>query len=317
MMRQKTGALVVVDESQKSERVLLRDADDLARLAGLVDAWRAELDLTPATIYAYGRGAQRWLTWWSTRPDLTPATAVRAWRDAELASGQSAASVNTHLAGVRSFCAWLARCGAGADLAAGVRSARSRGKFHKRDLLTRSEVLAVLAGCDDSFVGRRTRAILCLMAYCAARTIEIQRAEMDDLATRGDRHVLWLRGKGDQDASEFVILTTPVLDALRAWLRLRGERPGPLFVTATPDRRRLGTRAIRLTIKNAFKRAGVVGRRKTAHSLRHSAISIAIENGATLLQAQAFARHSRPETTLIYVHAASRLDQAAEDLVSY
>jgi len=60
-----------------------------------------------------------------------------------------------------------------------------------------------------------------------------------------------------------------------------------------------------------------VGDNKTTHSLRHSAITNAIRNGASPMQVQAMARHSSFDTTLNYVHEVDRIDNPAEDLISY
>jgi hypothetical protein len=70
-------------------------------------------------------------------------------------------------------------------------------------------------------------------------------------------------------------------------------------------------------IKQRYRQAGVVGHRKTAHSLRHSAITNAIRHGGTPTQVQEFAGHGSYDTTLQYYHAESRIATPAEDLISY
>ncbi len=70
-------------------------------------------------------------------------------------------------------------------------------------------------------------------------------------------------------------------------------------------------------VKDRFHLAGVVNGGKTTHSLRHSAISNAIRNGAEPLQVQAMARHQSFDTTLGYYHEVSRTESPAEDLISY
>jgi integrase/recombinase XerC/integrase/recombinase XerD len=60
-----------------------------------------------------------------------------------------------------------------------------------------------------------------------------------------------------------------------------------------------------------------VGEQKTGHSVRHSAITNAIRNGASPMQVQAMARHASFDTTLGYYHEVSRLDDPAEDRVRY
>jgi site-specific recombinase XerD len=55
--------------------------------------------------------------------------------------------------------------------------------------------------------------------------------------------------------------------------------------------------------------AGVGGEAKTTHSLRHSAITNAIRNGAEPMQVKAMARHTSFDTTLGYIHGELRITQ--------
>ena len=93
----------------------------------------------------------------------------------------------------------------------------------------------------------------------------------------------------------------------------------PLFVSLSNRTRgqRLSTRGIRQVVARRFQEAGVVGERKSAHSLRHSAITSAIRHGAEPIQVQAMARHSSFDTTLGYYHEVARTEEPAEDFVSY
>jgi integrase len=205
--------------------------------------------------------------------------------------------------------------------AASVKGASRRGKSrrHKRDELTAEEIRALFQTCDDSPQGKRDRAILSLMSYCALRTIEVQRVNLSDLQTRNGRTILWVRGKGRVEADDFVVLPEVVLEAIRAWLRARGRKKGPLFISLSRQNHgeRLTTRAIRGMVKARFGIAGVVGDKKSTHSLRHSAISAAIRGGAEPIQVQAMARHASYDTTLGYYHELSRVDNPAEDLIDY
>jgi len=47
--------------------------------------------------------------------------------------------------------------------------------------------------------------------------------------------------------------------------------------------------------------AGIRSPLKTTHSLRHSAATTALANGATVTKVQSMLRHSDPKTTLAYV----------------
>lgn len=61
-----------------------------------------------------------------------------------------------------------------------------------------------------------------------------------------------------------------------------------------------------------MKEAGIESERITAHSLRHTAVTLALLAGATVQEAQAMARHSSINTTMIYAHNIDRLETPAE-----
>jgi integrase/recombinase XerC len=78
----------------------------------------------------------------------------------------------------------------------------------------------------------------------------------------------------------------------------------PLFMVFSDGNKgkRLATRSLRKIIKQAYKEAGLNSDRLTSHSLRHTAITLSLAGGATLQEAQQFARHGNINTTMIYSH---------------
>lgn len=286
----------------------------------LIDRWQQWLDLASTSESTYERGVARFIQWLNGR-DATGAT-VRQWRDAELAAGNKPTSVNTWLSGVRSFFAWAVESGhIEASPAAAVRSATRRGTSHrhKRDELTGGEIRRVLASCDDTPAGRRDHAMLALMTYCALRQVEVHRADIGDLRTKDGRLVLWVQGKGHVDKDDFVVLPEAAETAVSEWLAVHPGGDGALFIGLgnRSSGRRLSTRAIRGIVQERYRAAGVAGDAKTTHSLRHSAISSAIRNGAAVQQVQAMARHANINTTMIYYHETGRTSNPAEDLIKY
>ena len=63
-----------------------------------------------------------------------------------------------------------------------------------------------------------------------------------------------------------------------------------------------------------MKTAGYNSKRLTAHSLRHTAATTAINSGANLRQVQQVMRHSSINVTTIYLHDLDRLNNNAEEL---
>lgn len=67
-----------------------------------------------------------------------------------------------------------------------------------------------------------------------------------------------------------------------------------------------------LALLNLMIRTGLVSGRLSPHSLRHTAVTLALQAGASLQETQAMARHQSITTTMIYAHTLHRLAQAPE-----
>jgi integrase/recombinase XerD len=147
-------------------------------------------------------------------------------------------------------------------------------------------------------------ALAYLLGINALRASEAAAVRIEDYreTLRGHR-VLHLIGKGTKRAT--MPLTVPVLRVLEA---CRGERTeGPLILrplTGNPiDRRDCYRMVIRIA-----KAAGIP-RHISPHSLRHAAITNALDAGVPLRDAQILARHADPRTTEHYDRARGNLDR--------
>ena len=298
--------------------------------AGLVGAWleyeRAENEASDHTLRAYRNSLDVFVSWLgSGAGGVTPST-VQAFKD-HLKAIYSVQSVNLRLTAVRRFYSWMVTSGRRAhNPASEVKGLkRVKARSHTRVPLSNNEVVGVLTTCHlGTLAGVRDYAVLSLMAFCGLRTVEVHRADIGDLRTRGERLTLDVQGKGRTEKDEFVVIPRDREIAIRGWLsqRVTFKEHGadaPLFV-ALGNRargRRLSLQAIRKMVKARYAEAGVVGDRKSTHSLRHSAITNVIRRGATPMQVQSMARHSSFDTTLGYYHETARGDNPAEDLVDY
>ena len=144
------------------------------------------------------------------------------------------------------------------------------------------------------------------MVSCGLRDIEVSRANVEDMRTLGDKTVLFLQGKGRDERNEYVIVPAQVEAQLRAYLKARGEYKDTdaLFISLSNNSKgmRMSTRSISGIAKAAMVEAGYDSKRLTAHSLRHTAVTLALLGGATAQEAQQFARHKSINTTMIYAH---------------
>ncbi len=306
----------------------LRDVDVQADLNDLVADWKAALDLrvktaelSTASRRTYIEGVTRFLGWCVGYSVITD-DVIREWLADMRGAGFKPATVNTFLAGLRAFFAWAV----GArrlpyNPTEGIRGARrSDSRKHKREALTDAEIRRVLAMPDDSKVGKRDRAMIYLMAYTGARTIEVHRANLEYMHTEDNRLVLNVQGKGHEETDDVIVVVHPQAEAaLHDWLGVRGSKPGPLFTSLSHRslNGRLSLSAIREIIKGYYKAAGVRGEHKSTHSLRHTAITSALQHGATVQKARTMARHRSIDTTMIYVHETDRISNPAEQFIDY
>jgi len=239
--------------------------------------------------------------------------------------GLSSYSVSGYLTAVRRLFTWLEAERIYPNVAREVKGPK-RPRGHKKDILTEEQLRACLEAIErDPRLGEHERsrnyALFNLMARTGLRDIEVARASYDDLRRVEGERVLYVQGKGRDEADEFVLLTPKAYKPIRAYLDTRPHiwEGSPLFVSHSRRNygERLTSRSISRIAKNTLRAAGLDDRRLTAHSLRHSAITIAIRNGATVEQAQAMARHSSPTTTMIYFHNLDRVKNGAERLVDF
>jgi len=309
----------------------------MSPMAALLAEWHKALalrvaanELASASATTYKAGMMKFALWLTAEDCTATPDSIRQWK-AELLDKvdqhgkpkkpAKPRSVNAWLAGVRAFYSWALDAGRMSyDPTKGMKGATRRGttKRHEREALDNYEMGQLLDVAKT--LPARNRAIVVLFAYTGARQIELQRADLGDLRTESGELVLMVQGKGHTDKDEPVVIAhADARVSMSAWLAERGGQPGPLFLSLgnNNQRGRLTTRTIRGVVKDAYKLAGIVGDRKTTHSLRHTAISNILRNGGTLQQAQAVARHSNIATTGIYVHEMDRISNAGERLINY
>jgi len=220
-------------------------------------------------------------------------------------------TVQNYITATRLFFQWLERERIYPNVADKIKGAKL-DKEHKKDYLTSKQVKAVLDRVDRSTPqGMRDYAMLVLMITGGLRTIEVSRANIGDLRTAGDNTVLYLQGKGRDEKAEYIKVDDKVESILRGYLKARGttDQTAPLFASMSNNSKgqRMTTRAISGIVKTRLQEAGYNSETLTAHSLRHTAVTLSILAGRNLAEVQQFARHKNIATTMIYNHA---LDKA-------
>lgn len=205
------------------------------------------------------------------------------------------------------------------------RSAVKRGERPtKKTAITRQELEAMLATCDDSLEGLRDRALLCFgFASGGRRRSEIAAADLRDLRKTGeDAYIYRLEFSKTQQAGVKVDSTPdkPILgrsaQALSAWLEAAEIQEGAIFRRLWRDRvgPALLPGSVATIVKRRAKLAGLEGN-FGAHSLRSGFVTEAGKQGVPLPAVMAMTEHRSVASVIGYFQAGAAEDNPAARLL--
>lgn len=220
-------------------------------------------------------------------------------------------TIAQYLRSVCQFFKWTAANNLYPDIAANIHAPKISHDTHRKDALTAAEVLdierSIKAEAGNTEQGKRLYAMYLLAVNAGLRTIEISRANIKDLETKGGQTWLYIWGKGHTEPDQKKPLAAEVAAAVRDYIDSRTDKPtkeSPLFVS-TGNRskgQRIAVTTISTMLKRAMQAAGYDSERITAHSLRHTAGTAVQELTGDIYTTQKYMRHSNPATTEIYLH---------------
>lgn len=239
-------------------------------------------------------------------------------------------TVAQYLRSVCAFFKWAASEGLYPDIAANIHAPKVKHDTHRKEALTAQEVQEIETSITSNAAadltaaeasskdkegrmqrsteqGKRLYAMYLLTVTAGLRTVELSRANVKDLESKNGCTWLYIWGKGHTEADTKKAIAPEVAAALHDYLKSRTDNPtgnSPLFV-ATGNRsggKRLAETTISTMLKGAMQAAGFNSERLTAHSLRHTAGTNAMELTGDLYQTQQYMRHCNPATTEIYLH---------------
>ena len=277
------------------------------KLEDLFNQFVIFIDATPNTIRTYRGSLKQWFIYLRQNQIIQPtAETVRQYRDYLQENGKKPTTVKNYIIAVKRFFAWTEEAGLYPNIAKHIKSGRLSNNF-KKDYLTGYQAKQILNHIDRSTVkGKRDYAMLVMMLTMGLRTIEVVRANVEDIRTKGNTTVLYVQGKGHADKDGLIRMPAHVESAIRDYLSVRraNDLSEPLFTSTSNHNAsgRMTTRSIRRIVKTAFISAGYDSPRLTAHSTRHTAATLSLLNGATLQQTQELLRHRNIGTTEIYAH---------------
>lgn len=170
--------------------------------------------------------------------------------------------------------------------------------------LSRAEADRLIAAADADSL--RSSAVIRLMLTNATRCDVICTADIASLSHDRGHRVITVRVKGDRLKRDPV--PPPTARAIDAYLSSRGNpEAGPLFATRT-GRHLAEPYLFRLVRRLAAAADIPAAGRLSPHSLRHTAITEALEATHDLRKAQDLAGHADPRTTRLYDLRRGQLD---------
>ena len=155
-----------------------------------------------------------------------------------------------------------------------------------------------------------------MMVVEEPRTIELHRANLEDIIGQGEKVGIRVEGKRQ---IRIVPLTESLVSLLTNYLSARkqiGEElseKSPLLVSVGNRSRggRLSRSQIRTLVNNYLTKSGLKRKNNqtiSTHSLRHTAATLALRGGAELRQVQDLLGHADIRTTSLYIHVGDRWD---------
>jgi site-specific recombinase XerD len=279
-------------------------------------------DASADTLKTYTRQLYQFLQWCDRRqlnPVLIVKDDVKKYRHWMVKQQQyKPATIALKLAVVRRFYQAAVEKGLiSLNPAAGVKPPREKLDPAEKITYLEAEEVEMLLGVipnDGSLKSARDRLMLGIMALEGTRTVELHRADIASIVRQGKNLGVRVEGKR---SIRVVPLTPDLANLLVEYLHQRETRgevlqpTRPLFISTGNNSRgnRISRRGIRTIVDTYLKLANLKhtpGRTISAHSLRHTAGTLALRSGADLRQVQDLLGHSDPRTTSIYTHVGDR-----------
>lgn len=286
-------------------------------LHGWVDAYldhlRVERALAPRSVEAYARDLAKLCAHAEaagvTGPEGLDGTLVSTYLVALGKDGIGARSAARHLSAVHGFARFLMRERAlESDPCALVDRPRIGRRLPK--VLDFGEIGRILDAPERTgFRGLRDRAMLQVMYAAGLRVSEVVGLKLADVDLK--KGLVSAFGKGQK--RRLVPLGEPALDAIDAYLRVRGEHPRAAASTTLFLSPRGGplTRQAVWKLLGVYARGSGITKPSSPHKLRHSFATHLLEGGADLRSVQALLGHADISTTEVYTHLADDHVRAA------
>lgn len=271
------------------------------------------------TVENYGRYLDRFIAFLANTSggELSDMTedAIRQYRlwlnrfkDADTGAPLKRVTQNYHVIALRNFLKYLAK----RNIKSVAPDRVELGKQEDRQVtfLEKRELERLLeAPKEGELSGLRDRAMLAVLFSTGMRVSELCSLDRDMISL--ERGELSVRGKGGKVRPVF--LSSDSCGRVKSWIEKRTDADGALFIRIPRNKAfnkyddlRLTPRSVQRIVQHHAVAAGIVGKKVSPHTLRHSFATDLLRNGADIRSVQAMLGHSSVTTTQIYTHVTDK-----------
>jgi integrase/recombinase XerD len=201
----------------------------------LIAAFLDSLDVKPISRQTYRRTLKQFFTWINEKNyDLSQLTRTQIieYKESLLSSGRASLTAGSYINSVRQFYTWTEANKLYPNIARDVKLPKRKKQYLKQALLP-EQVRQLLKHYEDKAL--RDYAIINLLLRTGLRTIEVSRANLDDIVYKNGQRILKVQGKGRDDRDNWVILTDKAYKPIEKYLSTRKKVTisSPLFVSVS------------------------------------------------------------------------------------
>lgn len=300
-----------------SNQALITESELSLQLQRLSDEFINYIDVKPSTINTYRKALKHYIQYIIDN-EITEQTreTIINYKKYLIETNHKATTIQSYLNALKQLFNYLNFTFDFKNITEHIKSPKISKGF-KKDYLTQAQAKELLQSINTTTTtGKRDYAILSIMLTCGLRTVELERANIEDITLMNGETVLFVLGKGRDEKSEFVVISREVEKAIKSYLATRENQSPeqPLFISEDNKTKghRLTKESISRIVKTKLRSIGLDSERLTAHSLRHTTATLNILNGGSIAETQQLLRHSNINTTMLYNHALERKNNQSE-----
>ena len=206
-----------------------------------IEGFIASRHSAPNTAKTYRNSIRQMLKYFAANKITAPTTAnIDNFINSLRADKKSPATIRLYATATKLYFDYLEREGIYRNVTKAMTPLKFRkSSTHNRKALTDAQAKKLLNAINgDDIISCRNRAIIALSLTTGVRTVEVARANIEDLSEENGYWTLAVQGKGRIQKDELIKVPEPVVELIQAYLNQRGsvESSEPLFTSESNNR---------------------------------------------------------------------------------